>query len=88
MRGNISEREVFIFIDCGATHNFISEKIVKELQLATKATSHYGVILGSGEAIKGKGVCEDVEIKLNGWKVVENLLPLELRGVDVVLGMQ
>ncbi|TYK14463.1 Ty3/gypsy retrotransposon protein [Cucumis melo var. makuwa] len=43
---------------------------------------------GSGAAIKGKGICESVEIILNGWKVIVDLLPLELGGVDVVLGMQ
>ncbi|KAA0041145.1 anthranilate synthase alpha subunit 2 [Cucumis melo var. makuwa] len=33
-------------------------------ELHTKETSHYGVILESGTAIKGKGVCENVEIML------------------------
>lgn len=51
---------------------------MKELQLGMKSTSHCGVILGSSAAVKGKGVCEYVEIKLNGWKVVANFLPLEL----------
>ena len=46
------------------------------------------MILGSGVAIKGKGICESVEIILNEWKVIADLLPLELGGVDVVLGMQ
>ena len=51
-------------IDCGATHNFISKKIVESLQIPTKETAHYGVILGFGTAIQGKGVGEDVEIQL------------------------
>ena len=58
LRGRIKEKEVVILIDYGATHNFISEKLVNELQLATKGTSHYGVILGSGTAIKAKGVAK------------------------------
>ena len=87
VKGSIKEKEVIILIDCGATHNFISTRVVEELQLATKNTSHYGVILGSGTAVKGKGVCETVEVKLGGWKLTANFLPLELGGVDVVLGM-
>ena len=88
VRGKIGEKEVVILIDCGATHNFISEKIAKELLLTTKSTSHYEVILGSRVAIKGKGICQNVEIQLNGWKIIANFLPLELGGVDIVLGMQ
>lgn len=75
-------------IDCGATHNFVPEKLVKSLQLPIKETAHYGVILGSGTAIKGKGVCESLEVKLNEWEVKEDFLLLELGGVDIILGMQ
>ncbi|TYK09529.1 ty3-gypsy retroelement transposase [Cucumis melo var. makuwa] len=42
--------------------------LVNEMKLHTKETSHYGVILGSGAVIKGKSVCENVEIMLNDWK--------------------
>ena len=80
VRGKIKDREVIILIDYGVIHNFISNKVVQELSLPTKTTSHYRVILGSGAAVKGKGVCEDIELKLEGWKVVANFLPLELGG--------
>ncbi|TYK22515.1 transposon Tf2-1 polyprotein isoform X1 [Cucumis melo var. makuwa] len=88
VKGKIQEKEVIILIDCGATHNFISEKLVESLQLPVKETAHYDVILGSGRAVQGKGICENVEIQLTNWKVKEEFLPLELGGVDVVLGMQ
>ncbi|TYK18018.1 Retrotransposable element Tf2 [Cucumis melo var. makuwa] len=88
VRGKLKGEEIVVLIDCGATHNFISEKLVKEMKLHTKKTSHYGMILGSGTAIEGKGVCENVELTLNEWKVVADFLPLELGGVDAILGMQ
>ena len=64
VKGMIQGREIIVLIDCRATHNFVSEKLVKELQLNTQDTSNYGVILGSGTAIKGKGICEAVELML------------------------
>ncbi|KAL0539536.1 hypothetical protein IC582_023751 [Cucumis melo] len=88
VRGKLQGEEIVVLIDCGATHNFISEKLVKEKKLHTKETTHYGVILGSGTMIKGKGVCENVELLLNEWKVKTDFLPLELGGVDAILGMQ
>ncbi|TYK28503.1 Ty3/gypsy retrotransposon protein [Cucumis melo var. makuwa] len=88
VRGKLFGEEVIILIDCGATHNFVSEKLVKKLTLPIKETSHYGVILGSGAAVQGKGICEKLEVQLSSWKIVEDFLPLELGGVDVILGMQ
>ena len=41
-----------------------------------------------GTAVKGKGICEAVELMLGEWKVVDEFLPLELGGVDAILGMQ
>ncbi|KAA0062661.1 Transposon Ty3-I Gag-Pol polyprotein [Cucumis melo var. makuwa] len=88
VKGRINNKEIIVMIDCGATHNFISEKLVKSLPITIKETAHYGVILGSSTAIQGKGVCESVEIQLADLKVTEDFLPLELGGVDAILGMQ
>lgn len=46
------------------------------------------MILGSGTTIQGKGICEAAELTLNEGKVVANFLPLELGGMDDVLGIQ
>ncbi|TYK29286.1 ty3-gypsy retroelement transposase [Cucumis melo var. makuwa] len=86
IKGKIGE--VVILIDCRATHNSIAEKLVKRMSLPLNETSNYGVILDSGIAIKVKGVCGNVEVWLGEWKVVDNFLPLELGGVDVILRMQ
>ncbi|KAA0061899.1 disease resistance protein [Cucumis melo var. makuwa] len=80
--------EVVILIDCGGTHNFISDKLVKKLHLPTKETAHYGVILGSRTAIQGKRICEALEVQLKDWIVREDFLPSELGGVNIILGMQ
>ncbi|KAA0057268.1 Ty3/gypsy retrotransposon protein [Cucumis melo var. makuwa] len=88
VKGKLGEEEVVVLIDCGATHNFIAEKLVEKLQLPMKETPNYGVILGSDTAIKGKGVCGEVELWLGECKVTDSFLPLELGGVDAILGMQ
>ncbi|KAL0551289.1 hypothetical protein IC582_010375 [Cucumis melo] len=87
IKGMIRGRAIVVLIDCGATHNFISDKLVTQL-LLLEESSHYGVILGSRSAVKGKGICKQVELLQGDWKIVNNFLPLELGGVDIILGMQ
>ncbi|KAL0556619.1 hypothetical protein IC582_005133 [Cucumis melo] len=88
VRGKLYDEDVIILIDCGATHNFVSEKLVKKLLIPIKETSHYGVILGSGAVVQGKGICEKLEVQLTNWSIKEDFLLLEIGGVDVILGMQ
>ena len=61
VKGKIKDETVIVLLDCGATLNFISEKLVHSLNLPTRDTSDYGVILGSGAAIRGKGICGNWE---------------------------
>lgn len=88
VKGKILGTEVVVLIDCGATHSFIVDNLVTSLKLPLTETSNCGVILGSGAAVKGKGICGQVEVMVGEWKIVDSFLPLELRGVDVILDMQ
>ncbi|TYK01237.1 ty3-gypsy retroelement transposase [Cucumis melo var. makuwa] len=85
VKGKVKNEEVVVLIDCGATHNFIFEKLVTNLNLLLKATTNYGVIMGLGATVKGKGIYEKVEVMLGEWKVVGSFLPLGLEGVGVIL---
>lgn len=59
IKGKVGKIEVIVLIDCGATHNFISYRLVDSMALPLSETSHYGVI-------KGKGICEGVKVTLPG----------------------
>ena len=88
LKGVIKEAEVTILIDCGATHNFIGLNLVDELQLPLATTTYYGVVIGTGVAIKGKGICRGVVLTMQGPTIVQDFLPLDLGSTNVVLGMQ
>lgn len=51
-------------------------------------TTNYGIIMGSDEYIKGKGICRGVVVGMQGLTIVEDFLPLKLGCTDMVLGMQ
>lgn len=88
VKGSILGRAVVVLIDCGATHNFISLTLADELQLPKTETISYGVIMGSGIAVKGNGICRGVVLSLPELSVKEDFLLLDLGTLDVVLGMQ
>lgn len=44
-----------MIIDCGATHNFNSNELVRKLGLNITSTHSYGVIMGIGLAVNGGG---------------------------------
>ena len=50
LKGKIAHQEVItmIMIDCGATHNFISIKLIQKLGISLQATTSYGVLMGTG----------------------------------------
>lgn len=46
------------------------------------------MVVGSGEAVKGKGICKSVVVSLLEMMIQEDFLPIELGNLDLVLGMQ
>lgn len=56
MKGVVNGREVVVMINCGATHNFIHQKLVSELDIPVFPTSSYGIVVGNGTVIQGKGI--------------------------------
>ncbi|XP_048627868.1 uncharacterized protein LOC125596911 [Brassica napus] len=88
LKGRVAGEEVVVLIDSGATHNFISEELVKKLSIPRSTTKGYGVMVGAGLTVKGGGVCDEVELQLPECTVTSSFLPLELGMADVILGIQ
>ena len=78
-----------MLVDCGATHNFISTKLVEKLGLdiVFVTIEGYGVVMGTGISVQGKGVCKEIVLSLPEFKIVKDFLPY-LGSSDVILGMQ
>ncbi|GJU28568.1 retrotransposable element Tf2 [Tanacetum coccineum] len=88
LRGHIWGLEVVVLIDSGATHNFVSLKLVDTLQLEITGKRETGVFLGNGMSEKCYGICRKVELLLPGLRVTEDFYPLELGSTDVILGVK
>ena len=88
MVGKIKGQEVIIMVDHGATHNFIATQIVDKLSLPLTTNRTFGVSLGTGEAVQGRGECKGIAVEIQGIMVVEDFLPLPLGNSDLILGIQ
>lgn len=80
---------MLILIDSGASSNFISYKLVKELKLKLKLedTEEYTIEVGNGEKLSHKGVCVGLQLQVRGIEISQNFFLMTLGGTEVVLGM-
>lgn len=86
MMGRIGNKEVVVLIDSGATSNFISERFVSELGLTVSDTRGFGVRVGGGQILKGKGKCAGLLLGIQGVEILDEFLVFDLGTIDVVLG--
>lgn len=88
LEGKIKGQRVIILIDSGASHNFISTKLVQKLSLTLQGKTGYRVLMGVGIAVKGEGICKGLKLTAQNVEIVSDFLPLELGSADVILGVQ
>jgi hypothetical protein len=85
---SISDTPVKILFDSGATHSFISEKLISKLGLkGSHTTSAYKIITPGGQITSNiliRGVCLGLGSKI----IPTNLIVINLVGMDVILGME
>lgn len=83
---------MIILVDSGATHNFISSTLAHHLahhlQLHIKKTKGCEVTIGNGQQVSGSEVCKGVRLDMQGVQINQHYFLFELRGSDVVLGME
>ncbi|KAJ1381740.1 Aspartic peptidase, active site [Sesbania bispinosa] len=61
LRGKIKEVPLLILVDSGATHNFISRKLVESLDWEYENAQSMRVLMGDGHLTQTQGVCRDLE---------------------------
>ncbi|GKD53405.1 putative mitochondrial protein [Tanacetum coccineum] len=88
LHGIIGDMVVVVLIDSGATHNFMSTRVVKQLGIMVMDSSRLTVTLSNGQVARSKGMCKGVIVSLPGMQLIEDFLPLELGSTDVILGIK
>ncbi|XP_012569910.3 uncharacterized protein, partial [Cicer arietinum] len=80
--GELYGKSMIILIDCGASHNFISQEIVSQLQLRVEPTLTYSVEVGDGHKVRCQGKCKKLKLAIQELEVEQDFYLFSLKGVD------
>nr|KYP50904.1 hypothetical protein KK1_027260 [Cajanus cajan] len=64
--GKIGDNSFLVLVDCGASHNFIADSVVRKLGLVAEKTEPYWVKVGDGHSVKAQELCAGLAIEVQG----------------------
>ena len=76
-----------VLFDSGATHSFISYQFVNAYKLPRALMKNRVLVSSPGGAMESRQVCPKVNISIRGVDFLANLIILESKGIDIILGM-
>ncbi|KAL0448683.1 UNVERIFIED_CONTAM: Transposon Ty3-G Gag-Pol polyprotein [Sesamum latifolium] len=84
----VDNLQAYALFDCGATHSFISKKFAKHLNRAQVSLDEpYRVATPGNTVLVTNLVYPNCEISLDSYKLKANLIQINMREFDVILGM-
>ncbi|XP_024022962.1 uncharacterized protein LOC112092044 [Morus notabilis] len=87
LQGTIGGREVAVLVDSGASHSFISNRLVHDLAIPTESSVRHNIQVGNGMSFQQIGICRGVRVLIQEQWVIEDFFPFELGSADIVLGV-
>ena len=77
-----------VLIDSGATHSFISQNFVRKLGIPSeRLKDEYNVLVPSGDVLNSDQMIRACQIQIDGAVLYADLIVLEMKDFQVILGM-
>jgi hypothetical protein len=76
-----------ILFNSGASHSFISSSFVMKHSLPIATMKHTMLVSSPGGEMRTKHICPTVSITIRGVDFPSNLILLDSKGIDIILGM-
>jgi hypothetical protein len=83
----INDTSVVVLFDSGASHSFISDAYVEKHNLPMALLRCQMIVSSPGGDMPARQLCPKVNLKIRRVDFVANLIVLESKGIDVILGM-
>jgi hypothetical protein len=84
---SINDISAVVLFDSGASHSFISTAYVEKHNLPIALLRCQMIVGSPGGDMPARQLCPKVKLKIRGVDFVANLIVLESKGIDVILGM-
>jgi hypothetical protein len=82
-----SSHPATVLFDSGASYSFISSTFVAKHHLTMTIMKHTMLVSSPGCEMRTKHICSVVSITIRGVDFLANLIILDSRGLDIILGM-
>jgi len=76
-----------ILFDCGASHSFIATQFVARFNLPMSMMKNKMIVSSPGGDMLARHLCSKISIIIRGVEFLSNLIVLESKGLDIILGM-
>jgi hypothetical protein len=83
----INDTSPVVLFDSGTSHSFISATYVRKHNLPMALLRCQMIVSSLGGDMPTRLLCPKVNLKIRGVDFVTNLIVLESKGIDVILGM-
>jgi hypothetical protein len=83
----VNDTSAVVMFNSGASHSFISATYVGKHNLPLALLRCQMIISSPGGDMPARQLCPKVNLKIRGVDFVANLIVLESKGIDVILGM-
>jgi hypothetical protein len=83
----VNDLSAVVLFDSGASHSFISAAYVEKHNLPMALLRSQMIVSSPGGDMPAMQLCPKVNLKIRGVDFFANLIDLESKGIDVILGM-
>jgi hypothetical protein len=77
-----------VLFDTGATHSFITQSFVERHGIPTSTLKRCMLVSSPGGQLRSHVFCPRVSVAIRGVDFSANLMVLDTKGIDVILGME
>jgi hypothetical protein len=84
----VNTHPAIVLFDTGATHSFITQSFVEHHGIPTSTLNRCMLVSSPGGQLRSHIFCPRVSVAIRGVEFSANLMVLDTKGIDVILGME